>query len=202
VTLAKDGFQSAGQSVTLTEQEPSSAVSMTLQRGTLVVDVALNPPLPGATLLLDNKPYASTTIDKVTAGESHQLVVQAPGYASQSLSFVGAPDERKHFDVTLVARSEPRAAERAFRGGPGSAAPAPAPLATSASTGKLNVSARGGWCNVTIDGTPRGPTPIAGIILPVGAHAVVCTPDGGKAMSASVRIEPDATARYAFSIAQ
>jgi serine/threonine-protein kinase len=137
--------------------------------------------------------------------ESHQLVVQAPGYAPQSLSFVGATDEHKHFDVTLARNdANGRAApDRPLRGGPGPvAAPqSPAPATASAATGKLNVSARGGWCNVTVDGTPRGPTPIAGIILPVGSHAVLCTPDGGKAMSASVRVEPDATARYAFSIA-
>jgi serine/threonine-protein kinase len=76
---------------------------------------------------------------------------------------------------------------------------APAP-AVSAATGKLNVSARGGWCNIAIDGAPRGPTPIAGIVLSAGAHSVTCTPEGGKTMAATVKVEPDATARFAFSI--
>jgi serine/threonine-protein kinase len=202
VALAKDGFQEVSQTVTLSEQQPSSALSVGLQRATLTIDVGLNPPVPAATVVLDNKPYPSTTVEKVTAGESHQLVVQAPGYASQSLSFVGAPDERKHFDVALARLDYTRPADRGVvRGGPAPAAQAPPPQAAAATaTGKLNVSARGGWCNVTIDGTPRGPTPIAGIVLPAGAHSVVCTPEGGKAMNASVRVEADSTARYAFSI--
>jgi serine/threonine-protein kinase len=213
ITLSKDGFRDTAQSVTLTEQEPSGAMSLALQRATLAVDVSLNPPAPGATLILDGKPYASTTIDKVTAGESHQLVVQAPGYASQSLSFVGAPDEHKHLDVALTHADPAKVADRSARGAPVPApgappaaqAPAPAPPApapaVASGTGKLNVSARGGWCNVTIDGTAHGPTPIAGVVLPAGSHAVVCTPEGGKPLTASVHVEPDSTARYSFPIA-
>jgi serine/threonine-protein kinase len=81
-------------------------------------------------------------------------------------------------------------------------APQPAPAATATGTGKLNVSAHGGWCNIGIDGAPRGPTPIAGIVLPAGSHSVTCTPEGGKTMAATVKVEPDATARFAFSIPQ
>jgi serine/threonine-protein kinase len=211
VTLSKEGFHDTVQSVTLTELEPSGAMSLALQRATLAVDVSLNPPAPAATLILDGKPYASTTIDKVTAGESHQLVVQVPGYAPQSLSFVGAPDEHKHFDVALTHGDPAKVADRSARGAavpapgapPGAQAPAPAPAAPAVAggTGKLNVSARGGWCNVTIDGTAHGPTPIAGVVLPAGSHSLVCTPEGGKPLSASVHVDPDSTARYSFPIA-
>jgi serine/threonine-protein kinase len=215
VTLSKDGFRDTVQTVTLTDQDPSGALSLALQRATLAIDVTLVPPAPGVTLMLDGKPYSSTTIDKVTAGESHQLVVQAPGFAPQSLSFVGAADEHRHFDVTLTHADQARgAADRPARAasGPAPAAPpavqAPPPAAPTAAppavvsgTGKLNVSAHGGWCNVTIDGTPHGPTPIAGVVLPAGSHAVVCTPEGGKALTASVHVEPDSTARYSFPIA-
>jgi serine/threonine-protein kinase len=203
VTLSKEGFQDATQGVTLTDQEPSGALSLVLQRATFAIDVSTSPSVPAVTLVLDNKPYASTSIDKVTAGEGHQLVVQAPGFASQSFSVVGAPDEHKHFDVTLVRKEASRSDERPGRTWPGPApAAVAAPPAVNAGTGKLNVSAHGGWCNVTVDGTPRGPTPIAGIVLPVGAHAIQCTPEGGKPLSASVRIEADSTARYAFALAQ
>jgi serine/threonine-protein kinase len=203
ITLSKDGFEDTSQTVTLTDGEPSSAMSLSLQRGMLTVDVALNPPVPAVTVVLDNKPYPSTTIDKVTAGESHRLVVQAPGYASQSLSFVGSPDEHKHLEVTLPRADSPHAFDRPARGGgPGVVAAMPAPAAAApAATGKLNVSAHGGWCNVVVDGAARGPTPIAGIVLPAGSHTVSCTPEGGKALSASVKVEADSTARYAFSLA-
>jgi serine/threonine-protein kinase len=174
VTLSKDGFRDVVQSVTLTDQDPSGAMSLVLPRATLGIDVALNPPAPGVTLILDGKPYSSTTIDKVTAGESHQLVVQAPGYASQSLSFVGTPDEHKHFDLALTRADQANQGRGAADRGARAAAPpaptspspgqAPAPVAPAApsGTGKLNVSARGGWCNVTIDGTAQVRPPSRG----------------------------------------
>jgi serine/threonine-protein kinase len=212
VTLSKDGFRDGVQTVTLTDQDPSGAMSLVLQRATMGIDVTLTPPAPAVTLMLDGKPYSSTTVDKVTAGESHLLVVQAPGYAPQSLSFVGAADEHRHFDVTLPRADSPRAADRPARAAsqaspppvqapaPTLAPPPPAAAVVASGTGKLNVSAHGGWCNVTIDGTPHGPTPIAGVVLSAGSHAVVCTPEGGKPLTASVHVEPDSTARYSFPI--
>ena len=64
------------------------------------------------------------------------------------------------------------------------------------------MSAHGGWCNVSVDGTPRGPTPVAGIVLSAGSHTVTCTPEGGRTMSTGVRIDPDGTTRYAFTLSQ
>jgi hypothetical protein len=64
------------------------------------------------------------------------------------------------------------------------------------------VSAHGGWCNVGVDGTPRGPTPVAGIVLPAGSHTVTCTPEGGRTLSTGVRIDADGTTRYAFTLSQ
>jgi serine/threonine-protein kinase len=193
ITLKKDGFQDAAQTVTLTAQEPSSAVSLALQRGTLSVDVSVRPLVPGVTLSLDRKAVASTAIDGVTAGEEHQLVVWAPGYAVQTVAFTGATGEKKHFDVALVKAEGARPSERAA---------AAAPAVVNAGSGKLNVSAHGGWCNVSIDGAAKGPTPIAGVVLPAGTHTVTCTPEGGKTMSAAVKVEADGTARYAFTIPQ
>jgi len=72
--------------------------------------------------------------------------------------------------------------------------------AVAAGSGKLNVAARGGWCNVAIDGASRGPTPVAGVVVSAGTHTVTCTPEGGRPLSASVKVETDATARYSFVI--
>ena len=80
--------------------------------------------------------------------------------------------------------------------------PAPATPPAVAGTGKLNVAARGGWCNVAVDGAGRGPTPVAGIVLPAGPHTVTCTPEGGHPMAATVKVESDATARYSFTLPQ
>ncbi len=68
-------------------------------------------------------------------------------------------------------------------------------------SGKLNVGASGGWCNVTIDGVARGATPIAGIDLSAGPHKVTCAPPDGKVQTASVAIPAEGTARYRFTLA-
>ncbi|HTQ46483.1 MAG TPA: serine/threonine-protein kinase [Polyangiaceae bacterium] len=91
------------------------------------------------------------------------------------------------------------AAHKAPRPQPG-AHPTQAPAAAPVGTGKLNVSAHGGWCNVSVDGTPRGPTPVAGIVLSAGSHTVTCTPEGGRTLSTGVRIDADGTTRYAFTL--
>jgi hypothetical protein len=66
--------------------------------------------------------------------------------------------------------------------------------------GKLNVAASGGWCNVSVDGAPRGATPVAGIELSSGNHRVTCTTQDGKTLSASVNVPVDGVARYKFSL--
>lgn len=80
----------------------------------------------------------------------------------------------------------------------------PTPQAPSAAvaSGKLNVSAHGGWCNISVDGTPRGPTPVAGIVLSAGSHTVTCTPESGRTLSAGVRVDADGTTRFAFTLPQ
>ncbi|MGD0526467.1 MAG: serine/threonine-protein kinase [Polyangiaceae bacterium] len=135
--VTKDGFEPATQTVTLTELDPSSAVSVVLLRSA-----------PAADSALAAAPAKSAP----------------PGQASTKLA-------------------------------PPSASPA------AAGSGKLNVGARGGWCNVVIDGAPRGPTPVAGVVLSSGTHTVTCTPEGGHPQTASVHVEPDATARFSFVIA-
>ena len=79
------------------------------------------------------------------------------------------------------------------------ATPGAVPIATG--NGKLNVGARGGWCYVAIDGTSRGPTPVADVVLSAGVHTVTCTPQGGRPQTAWVHVDSDATARFSFVIA-
>ena len=78
------------------------------------------------------------------------------------------------------------------------------PTATTAAVvaghGTLNVGASGGWCNVAIDGAPKGPTPQSGLELSSGPHRVTCTTGDGKTQSATVNVPVDGTARQKFEL--
>jgi serine/threonine-protein kinase len=186
IKLSKDGYESFKQSVTLSDTAPSSTLDAKLSRGSVVIDVNVAPEAAKATFALDGKKYATSTIDGIASGDEHKLVVTAPGYVDYSTKFIGQPQEKKHFDVTLqkvVLSGGTTHVESAPRG-----------------TGKINVGASGGWCNVSIDGSSKGPTPLAGVELSSGPHRVTCTTAEGKSHSATVVVPIDGTARYKFSL--
>jgi len=66
--------------------------------------------------------------------------------------------------------------------------------------GRLHVTATPGWCNLTIDGKERGPTPVAGVDLPTGAHQLRCDVPGGKSKTSSVTIQEGATSRIKIAL--
>jgi serine/threonine-protein kinase len=66
--------------------------------------------------------------------------------------------------------------------------------------GRLLVTATPGWCNLTVDGKERGPTPVAGIDLPAGAHQLRCDAPGGKVKTTSVTIQEGATSRIKIAL--
>jgi serine/threonine protein kinase len=67
-------------------------------------------------------------------------------------------------------------------------------------SGRLLVTATPGWCNLSVDGKDRGPTPVAGIDLPSGAHQLRCNAPGGKTKSTSVTIQEGATSRIKLAL--
>jgi len=67
-------------------------------------------------------------------------------------------------------------------------------------SGRLSLAASPGWCTITIDGTDRGPTPIAAVDLPAGPHQISCKPQNGKQRVASVVIQDGATSKYRFAL--
>ena len=149
-----------------------------------------------AAFTLDGKPVTGPRVEGVSSSVSHKLHVTAPGFVEQTVSFTGNPMETKRLDITLDKAPEPKhGAGRPVQATP--AAPQPQP---PVGNGKLNVGASGGWCNVTVDGAPRGATPVAGVELPAGSHRITCTTADGKTQSASVNVPVDGTARYKFSL--
>jgi serine/threonine-protein kinase len=105
VKLTKDGFEQAKQSVTLSDATPNGTVEVALKRGSVTVDVVSKNDAK-VVLSLDGKAYPGLSIDGVSSGDSHKLVVSASGYTDQTLTFAGAPFEKKHFDVTLERTSD------------------------------------------------------------------------------------------------
>lgn len=67
--------------------------------------------------------------------------------------------------------------------------------------GRLLVSATSGWCQLAVDGKILGPTPVAGIDLPSGAHALRCEAPGGRVKTATVTIQEGATSRIKLALA-
>jgi serine/threonine-protein kinase len=66
--------------------------------------------------------------------------------------------------------------------------------------GRLLVTASPGWCNLTVDGKERGPTPVAGLDLPSGPHQLRCDAPGGKIKAQSVTVQEGATSRVKISL--
>jgi len=193
VKLTMDGFEHAKQKLTLKDGEPSE-VKEELRKGAVVVDVKITPEgVAHPAFAIDGKPVPGPRIDGVTSGISHKLTVTAPGHAEASVTFTGAPLETKRLDVTLDKLPEPR------HGSP-VAAPRASVAPPVVGSGKLNVGASGGWCNVTVDGAPRGATPIAGVELPAGPHKLTCTTADGKVRDATVTVSAGDTARYKFTL--
>jgi len=188
IRLSKDGFESFKQSVTLTDDAPTSTLNATLKKGSVVVDVTVLPSSATPTLSLDGKKFSTTSIDGISSGDQHKLVVSAPGYVDWETKFIAQAQEKKHFDVTL------NKVVVASGGGMHNVVLEPK------GAGKLNVGASGGWCNVSVDGAPKGPTPLAGVELSSGNHRVTCTTGEGKTLSTVVNVPVDGTARYKFSL--
>jgi serine/threonine protein kinase len=106
VMLTKEGFEVVKQAVTLAEGDPPATLSLTLAKGSVVVDVNVIPPGLPFSLLLDGQTAKVSLdgpprIEGVSAGDMHKLVVSAPGYVDQTVQFMGGPQERKHVDVVM-----------------------------------------------------------------------------------------------------
>jgi serine/threonine protein kinase len=135
---------------------------------------------------------------------------EPPASASASASTPESPSARASASTPARSFAAPSPAPRASVpsrtasvGSPKQAASSraapPPPRALAGSTGRLNVGATGGWCDVTVDGVARGATPVAGIELSAGPHVVTCTSTTGTA-SATVIVPADETVRYRFSL--
>jgi serine/threonine-protein kinase len=85
-----------------------------------------------------------------------------------------------------------------------SAAPKKNPAPTTVPAGEtpsatVRVNAKGGFCNVSVNGVSAGPTPTEASV-PAGAVHVSCTPAEGPAMSQVIQVKAGEVGRISFKI--
>jgi serine/threonine protein kinase len=68
--------------------------------------------------------------------------------------------------------------------------------------GRLTIGAAPGSCSVSIDGVPRGATPLRGFEIAAGVHQVDCVPPSGEPKTANIAVSPGIESRYHFAISE
>jgi hypothetical protein len=121
----------------------------------------------GAGVFVDSKPWREptpTVIDGLPPGE-HQIKVELAGHDVRRINVQVKPNE------TAPVHAELRRARGKPDLGPGPERPDKPDPAVEAAPGELRIASTPS-CEVIIDGKARGSTPLTGIKLPAGAHAV------------------------------
>jgi serine/threonine-protein kinase len=192
--LTKEGFEAFRADVTLTDAEPQKALAAEMKTGSVTVLLKIDPP---PTIWLDGKPWKGdrTKVDGLSAGEDHKIVVSANGFQARTYVVNAQQGETKTI-ADALARAEG-----------GGAAPATPPPAAEKSAGpaaagppaKVRVGSKGGFCNVSVNGTSYGSTPVEASV-PSGTVRVSCKPANGPSQSQSVTVGPGETARVSFKV--
>jgi hypothetical protein len=190
---------------------PTPAIEPAL--ATAAMDVITTP--PGALLILDGKELsqrAPARLEGVTAGEPHLLVVHLAGQRGVAQRFTLGPGEEASMEIDLrrvqgptvkpVTHTRTRVSSRA----PVAVLPPPPPVAPPPPAPKpqgegMLVVASSPWCNVSVDGQPRGTTPLS-VKLKAGPHSVALSnPEYHIARTLSVDVQPNQTTRKRLDFA-
>jgi serine/threonine-protein kinase len=188
IKLTKDGFEAFRAEVTLSDKESSKKIAAEMKTGSVTVFLKIDPP---PTIWLDGQPWKGdrSKIDGLSAGEDHKIVASANGFQPHTYTINAKQGETKTItDQLIKADGAPAAGGQQEKPPPAAGAP-----------GKVRVGAKGGFCNVTVNGTSYGPTPIEAVV-PSGSVRVSCKPANGPAQSQTVNVGPGDTARVSFKI--
>lgn len=187
IKLTKEGFVSHRETVMLSAANPMKAIAAELAAGSVTVVLKIDP-VPA--VWLDGKPWKGdrARLDGLSADQEHKIVVSANGYVAKMFSFTAQPGETKTFTEALL-KAEPGAPDG---GKPDEAKAAAAPA-------KVHVGAKGGFCNVTVNGASLGATPVEATV-PAGAVLVSCKPTNGASMSQTIQVAPGETGRVSFNV--
>jgi serine/threonine-protein kinase len=189
--LTKEGFEAYHADVTLTPAEPDKKISAELRSGSVTVILKIEPP---PTIVLDGKPWKGERgkLDGLSAGEEHKIVVSATGYQPKTFTVTAGQGETKTISDVLVKAGDTGGAATAAASKPEAPAGAPA---------KVRVSSKPGFCNVTVNGTSYGSTPVEASVTS-GTVRVSCKPQSGPAQQQTVTVGPGETGRVSFKVDQ
>ena len=193
IKLTKKDHVSYVEAVTLSASHTSHGISAELDIGSVTLVLKVTPP---PRVWLDGKPVlvVGDKIEGLAAGD-HKVTLSAVGFAPQTFTFTVKKGDVKTIDTQL--RKDPNADKVATTTTTGS----PPPSATAPkATGNLAVAAKGGYCNVSVNGRGFGPTPVAGIVLPEGPVSVSCKTPDGKTLASGAQIVAGQTARVSFNL--
>jgi len=190
VKLTKEGLEAYREKVTLSDAMPSKKIEADMKTGSVTVLLKIDPP---ATVWLDGKPWKGdrTKVTGVSADEEHKIVVSADGFAPRTYTITAHQGEVKTITDRL-SKAEPGAGKTDTPPDKTSG-PAAGPSA------KVRVGAKGGFCDVTVNGSSYGPTPVEAVVSP-GTVRVSCKPASGASMSQSVQVGPGETKRVSFKV--
>ena len=192
--LSEEGYESYKEDFTLASPGAVKTIDAKMKTGSVSVLLDI---VPEPSVWVDNKPWKGSPkkIDNLSAEEEHKIVVSASGFVPKTFTFTGTQGETKKFDFKLIKGDPNAVAPDRPDGGkkPGDA--------KGGGAGEVRVNAKGGFCNVTINGSGVGATPTGGT-FPAGTVKVTCKPESGPSMTQSVTVEAGQTARVIFQIPQ
>ena len=202
IKLSKEGFESHREDVKFSEAGQEKAINARMGTGSVTVELDVQ---PEPQIWVDQKPWKGDVkkITGLSANEEHKIVLSASGYVPKTFSFTGKQNEKKVIKHLLVRMTAAQLAQQEAdsknpKAPPTSTADTPSgPSATG--PGTVRVNAKGGFCNVTINGAGFGATPVSASV-PAGTVKVSCKPESGPAQSQAVKLEPGGTARVTFVI--
>ncbi|MBN4059161.1 serine/threonine protein kinase [Endomicrobium sp. AH-315-J14] len=187
--VTHEGYEAYRQTITLLEIKPEKALEVTMEKGsvTVVLDITPKPTV----IKVDGKLWKGEglTIEGLSADEEHKVLVVAPGHSPRLFTFTAKKGEEKILEAALAKAG----AKPATSGG------AALPAAPKGQ-GKINVAARGGYCNVFINGRGYGPTPVAGVVVNEGFASVSCRTADGKTLRSGAKITKGQTSRVSITI--
>jgi hypothetical protein len=161
-----------------------------------IVKIATTP--PGATLFLDGKrleAQSPVTLDAISCGKSHVLLATLPGHWDALTSFTLADNEVRPIAIRLREMTHHARKVAPIAPVKSKVAASPPPAVTSLDGEGTLLLASNPWCNVSIDGVNKGPTPVS-VKLRAGKHNVVLSnPEFKIARTLPVVILPNQTVR-------